>query len=152
MGSWQIGDFCVFHERKEGNKIEKGRRWRNKNLYYILLFFFFFLVTSHWTYIFSCHWEDEIINMIISLILWAKKLNWNKWSMCESDPMLEGLLNFVIVYSHKTWLKHLTIFFVLFQVNNFFGVLKPTICTIDLLVIFLQQTILYENDLGLSKC
>ena len=59
--------------------------------------------------------------------------------MWESDPKLEGLLHFVIVYSHKTWLKHLTIFFVLFQANNFFGKLKPTICTIGLLVIFLQQ-------------
>ena len=30
--------------------------------------------------------------------------------MCESDPKLEGLLHFAIVYSHKTWLKHLTIY------------------------------------------
>ena len=74
--------------------------------------------------------------------------------MCESDPKLEGLLHFAIVYSHKTWLKHLTIyiyiyiffFFFLFKANNIFGKLKPTICTIGLLVIFLQETNLYEND------
>ena len=117
----------------------KKKKVKKKNLYYILLFFFFFFVMSRCTYIFSYRWADEIINMIISPILWVKKLNWNNWSMCESDPKLEGILHFVIVYSHKTWLKRLTIFFVLFQVNNFFGKLKPTICTIDLLVIFLQQ-------------
>ena len=107
--------FCVFHEKEEGDKLEKGRRWKKYIYIYIIFYLIFFLViTSHFTYIFSSHWAEEIINTIASLVLWIKKLNWNNRSMCESDPKLEGLLHFVIVYSHKTWLKHLTIFFVLF--------------------------------------
>ena len=68
--------------------------------------------------------------------------------MCESDPKLEGLLHFVIVYSDKTWLKHLTIFFVLFLANNFFGKLKPTILYSWLAGNFpTAKTDLYENNL-----
>ena len=79
--------FCVFHEREEGDKLEKGRRWKKYIYIYIIFYLIFFLViTSHFTYIFSSHWAEEIINMITSLVLWIKKLNWNNRSMCESDP------------------------------------------------------------------
>ena len=104
--------FCVFRET-EGDKIKKGRRWKK---YISILYFTYIFFSYHESFYlyFSSHWAEEIINTITSLVLWIKKLNWDNWSMCESGPKLEGLLHFVIVYSRKTWLKHLTIFFVLF--------------------------------------
>ena len=46
--------FCVFHEREEGDKIEKGRRWKIYiYLYYILPNFFFSYHESFYLYFFQ---------------------------------------------------------------------------------------------------
>ena len=43
--------FCVFREREEGDKLEKGRRWKKYiYLYYILLNFFFSYHESFYLY------------------------------------------------------------------------------------------------------